>query len=273
MAKRLQLRSRWVLVTGASSGLGLEMARVLAREHGANLVLVARRRERLDALAAELQRAHGVEAVALTADLATDGAAEAVLAGATAGGRRLSAVVLNAGVTYYGDALAQDPAALQALVRTNVLGMVDLASRAARHFIQTLEEGGEPGALLLVSSVGGLMPLPYQAAYGASKAFITSYGLSLGEELRGRGVSVTVFAPGGIATELLELSGLDAKFKAGQLGVMEAPACAARAVEALVQRRALVVPGFLNQALAAVPRLLPRRFLASRVAAIYRPAR
>ncbi|HET9452471.1 MAG TPA: hypothetical protein VFO83_16395, partial [Aggregicoccus sp.] len=96
---------------------------------------------------------------------------------------------------------------------------------------------------------------------------------SLGEELRGRGVSVTVFAPGGIATELLELSGLDAKFKAGQLGVMEAPACAARAVEGLVQRRALVVPGFLNQALAAVPRLLPRRFLASRVAAIYRPAR
>jgi len=269
MATRLQLRSRWVLVTGASSGLGLEMARLLAREHGANLVLVARRRERLEALAAELQRAHGIQAVAVAADLARDGAAERVLAEATAGGRTLSAVVLNAGVTYYGDALAQEPAALQALLHTNVLGMVDLASRAARHFLAC----SEPGALLLVSSVGSLMPLPYQAAYGASKAFVTSYGLSLGEELRGRGVSVTVFAPGGIATELLTLSGLDAKFKAGQLGVMEASACAARAVEALVQRRALVVPGLLNQALAAVPRLLPRRFLASRVAALYRPAR
>ncbi len=273
MAKRLQLRSRWVLVTGASSGLGLEMARVLAREHGAHLVLVARRRERLDALCDELQRAHGVQAVAVTADLAQDGAAERVMAEATADGRRLDAVVLNAGVTYYGDALAQEPASLQALLRTNVLGMADLASRAGRHFLEGPEQDGHRGALLLISSVGGLMPVPYQAAYAASKAFVTSYGLSLGEELRGRGVSVSVFAPGGIATELLSLSGLDAKFKAGQLGVMEAPACAAHAVEGLVARRALVVPGLLNQALAGLPRLLPRRFLAGRVADIYRPAR
>ncbi|MBF5043354.1 SDR family NAD(P)-dependent oxidoreductase [Aggregicoccus sp. 17bor-14] len=269
MSKPLALASRWVLVTGASSGLGLEMARVLARVHRANLVLVARRRERLDALAAELQRDCGVQALAVAADLAEGGAAERVLAQATAEGRTLSAVVLNAGVTFYGEALAQEPAQLEALVRTNVLGMVDLASRAARHMVQARE----PGALLMVSSVGGLMPLPYQAAYGASKAFVTSYGLSLGEELRAHGVSVTVFAPGGIATELLELSGLDAKFKAGQVGVMEAPACAERAVAALVSRRALVVPGLLNQALAAAPRLLPRRFLAARVAALYRPSR
>jgi uncharacterized protein len=269
MAKPLSLRSRWVLVTGASSGLGLEMARTLAREHGANLVLVARRRERLDALAAELQSAHGVQALGVAADLAQAGAAQRVLAEACAGGRTLSAVVLNAGVTFYGEALAQEPAQLEALLRTNVLGTAELASLAARHFVQAKE----PGALLFVSSVGGLMPLPYQAAYGASKAFLTSLGLSLGEELRPHGVSVTVFAPGGIATELLELSGLDAKFKAGQMGVMEAPACAARAVEALVARRGLVVPGLLNQALAAAPRLLPRRFLAARAAALYRPAR
>ena len=269
MAKPLQLRSRWVLVTGASSGLGLEVARVLAREHGANLVLVARRRARLEQLAGVLQRAHGVQALCVAADLAEGGAGERVMAQALADGRTLAAAVLNAGVTVYGEALAQDSSQQEALLRTNVLGMVDLASRAARHF----QSAGEPGALLLVSSVGSLMPLPYQAVYGASKAFVTSFGLSLGEELRAHGISVTVFAPGGIATELLTLSGLDAKFKAGQLGVMEAGACARQAVDALVARKGLVVPGLLNQALATVPRLLPRRFLAARVAALYRPAR
>src|SRR5215218_1122393 len=105
MAKPLQLRSRWVLVTGASSGLGLEVARVLAREHGASLVLVARRRERLEQLAQELQRAHGVEALCVTADLAEAGAGERVMAQALAGGRTLAAAVLNAGVTFYGEAL------------------------------------------------------------------------------------------------------------------------------------------------------------------------
>jgi uncharacterized protein len=123
---------------------------------------------------------------------------------------------------------------------------------------------------MLVSSVGGLMPMPLQAVYGGTKAFVTRFGQALDVELRPKGVSVTVFAPGGVATELLEVSGLDRKFKAGSLGVMPVERCAKEAVAALVQRRGLTVPGVLNQALALSTRLLPRGFLAQRTAALYK---
>ncbi|MCI0574377.1 MAG: SDR family NAD(P)-dependent oxidoreductase [Myxococcaceae bacterium] len=261
----LQLRSRWTLLTGASSGLGLEIARVLAREHGTHLVLVARRADRLEALCTELRAAHGVEAVPVVADLAQPGAAERVFAQAT-DGRSLSAAILNAGVTYYGNALDLETGRFEQLLHTNVTSVVGLSTRVARHMVN----GGVKGAVMLVSSLAGLMPMPFQAAYAGTKAFVTQFGQSLGAELRPRGVSVTVFTPGGIATEMLELAGLDRKFKAGQLGVMSAERCAREAVGALVQRRGVYVPGVVNQAIALSARLLPRGFLASRAASLYK---
>jgi short-subunit dehydrogenase len=267
MTDALQLRSRWTLVTGASAGLGREMARTLAREHGSHLVLVARRADRLAALCEELKAAHGVQAVAVAADLAEPEAAARVVAEATDGGRRpLAAAVLNAGVTYYGDALKLEPARLGALLHTNVTSLVGVAQALAGGWV----ERGERGALLLVSSVAAFYPMPYQAAYAASKAFVTSYGQSLDAELRPRGVSVGVFAPGGIATEMLELAGFDKKLTTG-VGIMPVERCAREAVAALVKRKSLAVPGAINQALALSARLLPRSFLAARAAALYKP--
>lgn len=265
MTPMLQLRSKWTLVTGASAGLGREMARTLARVHGANLVLVARRADRLEALCAELKAAHGVEAVPLVADLAEAGAAERVFRQASEG-RELVAALLNAGVTYYGDALKLEQARFEALLHTNVTSVVGLATRLASHWV----ERGVQGGLMLVSSVGSLMPLPFQAAYGGTKAFITHFGQSLDAELRPRGITVTVFAPGGIATEMLDLAGFGKKLTEG-VGIMAAERCAQEAVAALVRRRTLAVPGVVNQALALSARLLPRSFLAARAAALYKP--
>lgn len=266
MAGVLSLRGRWVLVTGASAGFGRELAVQLARDHGANLVLVARRLALLETLAAELTAAYGVQAVALTCDLSRPVDCEALLARACEG-RPLAAAVLNAGVTHYGDAIAQTSESLAAMISTNVTSLAVLANALARDF----QARGEAGALLLVSSVGGFLPLPYQAAYAGTKAFVTQFGMALGVELAPAGVSVTVFAAGGMPTELVEGSGLGRKFKADQLGMMAVDRAAKIALAAFLRRRPLSVPGVINQALAFASRITPRHFLAARAGDVYRP--
>lgn len=230
------------------------------------MLLVARRRDKLEALAEELRSRHGVQAACIVADLSRPEDVERVYTEATQG-REVHAVVLNAGVTYWGEALKLDWSAFQAMLDTNVTSMVRLSTLFAQHFVERHIEGG----LLLISSVAAFIPVPYQAAYSGTKAFITSYGQALGQEVRSQGVSVTVFAPGGIATELLEKSGMSTRFKAGDVGMMSAGECAAHALRAFVHRKELSVPGLVNQTLALAARLLPRGFLAQRTAAMYRP--
>jgi len=176
-------------------------------------------------------------------------------------------VVLNAGVTYYGHALEQDLESFDKLLATNVSALVHLCQRFSRHFVQQQNDGG----VLLVSSMAGFAPLPYQAAYAATKAFVTSYGRSLSYELKGK-VNVSVFAPGGIATEMLELSGLDRKFKAGDVGIMSAEECARLALDGFRRRRMLTVPGASNKLMAAGMKLAPNGVLLPAIARIYEGA-
>ncbi|HEX8823933.1 MAG TPA: SDR family oxidoreductase [Archangium sp.] len=266
MTQMMELRGRWSLITGASSGLGVELARHIAREHGGHVVLVARRRDRLEALAEELRARHGVQVACVTADLSRPDDVERIFTEATQG-RDIHAVILNAGVTYWGEAMKQGWSEFQSMLDTNVTSLVRLSSL----FVPYLVERGTHGGMMFVSSVAGLIPVPYQAAYSGTKAFVTSYGQCLAQEVRPKGVSVTVFAPGGISTELLVNSGLSNRFKAGDMGVMTPEECAAHAVRAFLRRKELYVPGLLNQTLALAARVLPRGFLAQRTAAIYRP--
>ncbi|NNC17036.1 SDR family NAD(P)-dependent oxidoreductase [Corallococcus exiguus] len=265
--KPMNFRGRWVLITGASSGLGLEMARLLAKEHGAHIIAVARREDRLTALKAELESAHGVQVLPLSADLTKPGDAARVFETATSG-RTVDGVILNAGVTYFGHALEQQPESFDAMLATNITSVVRMSQLFGAYFAK--QSGG--GALMLVASTAGFAPLPYQTAYAATKSFVISYGRGLAYELRKVGVSVTVFAPGGIATEMLSVSGLDRKFKAGDVGIMSAEACARTAVEAFVHRRELSVPGVLNRFLATMMKLLPHGFMMGRSAALYEGA-
>ncbi|MCY1034704.1 SDR family NAD(P)-dependent oxidoreductase [Corallococcus sp. BB11-1] len=262
--KPMNFRGRWVLITGASSGLGLEMARLLAKEHGAHIITVARREDRLLALKAELEGAHGVQVLPLTADLTKPGEAERVHAAAVEA-RAVDGVILNAGVTFFGHVLEQPPESFATMLATNVTSVVRMSQLFAADFVK---RGGQ-GSLMLVASTAGFAPLPYQTTYAATKAFVISFGRGMAQELRKAGVSITVFAPGGIATEMLSLSGLDRKFKAGDLGIMSAEACARIAVDAMVHRRELAVPGVLNRFLAMTMKLLPHGFMAQRAAALY----
>ena len=254
----LSLAGKYTLVTGASSGLGLEMARIVARDHKGNLVLVARRRDRLDALADELRTKHGVDVVCIAADMTLQADVERTFNESTAG-RTLHAAILNAGVTYFGEALDQSFDDFQRLLATNVSSVVYLAQRYLTHQIAA----GTHGGVMLVSSVAGTTPTTYQATYCGTKAFLNNYGLALGEEIAGRGVSLSVFVPGGIATEMGEKSGTGRKFKRGDIGMMEADVCARAALDGFVSRRRFIIPGALNQLNDLLLRFTPRTMAAA----------
>lgn len=260
----MDFRGRTTLVTGASSGLGREMARVIAEQHGGNLVIVARRAERLEQLAEELRRRCGVEVHPVVADLSQPSGLDTCFDEATSHGP-VDAAILNAGITFYGRAVDQTSANLTQMIATNTTAVAELSTRFARHFIAE----GTRGGLMLVSSMASFAPFPYQAAYGATKAFVTSFGLALREELRDNQIPVTVFCPGGIASEMLELSGLSEKFRPGDVGVMDAPTCARYAIEAFRSETDLSVPGPSNLLTSVAMKAFPRSLVAKAVRKIY----
>jgi short-subunit dehydrogenase len=259
----MDFRGRWVLVTGASAGLGREFARQLAREHGANLVLLARRKERLEELRIELQRNPGVRVITLVADLSDSRDVQRALLEIQAC-PALYGLILNAAVTHFGSYQALDLAQFQALLNTNVTSVVAFANA----LIPRIERDQPGGGVLFVSSMAGLQPVPFQSAYSGSKAFLIHYACGLWHELRGRDVSITTFAPGGIVTEMT--AGERISPLAGWL--MPVEQCARLGLEAFRKRDYLYIPGLSNQLGAILGRLLPRRFLTSLVARSYRRA-
>jgi uncharacterized protein len=264
--RNLELNGRWVLVTGASSGLGREMARDLAKRHSANVILVARRRERLEELRLELEGKYKVAARVITADLAKREDVDRVFTEAT-NGADVQAVVLNAGITHFGHHHDLSWEEFEKMLDTNVKSV----ARLTHHFIPYLLGKDQAGAIMLVTSLAGLQPLPFQTAYSSTKAFLTTFGLGLNHELAGKNISITTFAPGGIATEMTESNGLAAHF--GKSMQIQAAALVAReAVDAIVQRRYLYVPGQLNRFQLFLPRLLPRRLVGRVLANTYQKA-
>lgn len=247
------------LVTGASSGIGAEIARELAaRGHG--VTLVARRADALRELAARLGDDHGVRAEVLPADL-TDASARAGLVDGVAGlDLEVSILVNNAGFSTKGPVAQSDPEREIAMVRTDVEAVVDLCSR----FLPGMVAAGS-GAVLNVASTAAFQPLPGQAAYGASKAFVLSYGHALRGELRGTGVSVTTLCPGPVETEFAEAAGFTQGEAEGALPKfmwVDAPAVAYQAVDGLAGGHSVVIPGLANRVTAYSAYLTPRRILA-----------
>ncbi len=237
----LHLEGRWVLVTGASAGLGEAIARRLVTVYRARVVLVARRRERLERLAIELRNLGG-EALVLPADLSRDEDVSRLIQELDNRPEPVSGVILNAGLTHFGEHCELTSLATEHLVATNLRSV----NRLATHYAARMRAQGIQGGIMLVSSLAGSIPLPYQALYSGTKAFVTAFGQALGYELRRAQISVTVFAPGGIATEMPDISGLGLYFK-GDFALMKPDRCAREALDAFVKRRSFAVPGCLNR--------------------------
>lgn len=258
----MDFRGKWVLITGASAGLGREMARKLATEHGANLVISARRQQKLDELKAELEP-RGVQVVCVTGDMGKPEDVDRVLAEAT-NGRQLYGAVLNAGVSHFGHHHELQWSEFLSMLQLNVTANVRMATELVSHMKQHQLGGG----LMLVSSLTGVMPVPYQSAYSGTKAFLNSFGLALSHELEGQPLSLTVFAPGGIQTEMTS----GERFTTLRSWLAPVDVTATAAIAAMKQRKRLAVPGFLNQLGVFAFRFVPRSFAMGQLANTYRKA-
>ena len=188
------------LITGASSGIGREFARIHAQRAG-DMIIVARRKDELDALKAELETAHGVSVQVIAADL-TDAAAVQDLCDSLRG-QPIEVLINNAGFGGQGSHVDRDLGKELSMIDLNVKALVTLCHDIGG---QMAKRGA--GQILNVGSTAGMMPGPMQNVYFATKAFVRSYSLALAEELRASGVTVTVLAPGYVETEFADTADL-----------------------------------------------------------------
>ena len=242
------------LITGASAGIGRELARVFAR-HGHELVLVARREQRLNELAAEIAATGRPRPLVLALDLALPDAALRIGEALAARGLEPQHIVNNAGFGLVGRAAALD--------RADQLGMIDLNLRTltdlSLSFIDSLAR--HRGGLLNVASVGGFLPGPGSAVYYAGKAFVLAFSEALHIELAPRGIRVTCLCPGPVATEFQARAGIAEAAPPWPLAV-SAERVAEAGYRGLMRGRRVVVPGLANKLLATlVPRFMPRSIL------------
>lgn len=239
------------LVTGASSGIGAAFARQLA-ERGVHVVLVARRAERLQPLAATLADDHGIDAEVLVADLADPAARAPVEDRLRRDEAPVDLLVNAAGLGGYGRLTTQDPDLLQRMVEVDVTALLHL-TRAALPGMLLRARGG----VINVGSTAGERPGPNAAVYGASKAFVNRVTEALHEEVRGTGVRVLLLAPGFTATEFQEVAGTAVDAVPAVLAADPEEVVAA-ALAAFAAGRAVCVPRSADRVLLHAARLLPR---------------
>jgi short-subunit dehydrogenase len=239
------------LITGASSGIGSELARLLAADK-CNLILVARSQEKLDQLAAELRRDCGVAVRVLTHDLADPRSPQAIFDALAAEGLTVDVLVNNAGFGAAGP-VAELPLERQLdMIRVNVAALTHLT----RLFLPGMVERRR-GGILNVASTAAFQPGPYMAVYYATKAYVLSFSEALAEELLESGVRVTCLCPGPTATNFAATANVDHKLLF-QLGTADAKSVALAGYEALRRGKSLVIPGARNKLGAMSVRFAPR---------------
>jgi len=245
-----------VIVTGASSGIGAELARDLARR-GYGLTLVARRRERLTELADECRRRHGVAVDVRAADLSKPASRTRLITAMHASPTRVVGLCNNAGFGSFGRFQNLPLETETEQVRLNVDALHELTGAFLPDMVLRKQ-----GAILNTGSIAGFQPLPANATYAATKAFVNSFSEAVHTDLAGTGVSCTALCPGPVRTEFGEVAGLGAANGAGPDFLWGSPDDVARAgVEAMIKGRRSVIPGLSNRAAALGGRLTPRTLL------------
>lgn len=261
--KKLNFNNRWVLITGASSGLGYETAFQMARLHQANLILSARRAEILYEMKSQIESETGVKVKVVLADLSINEDNDQLIH-ESLNGQELYAAILNAGITYFGEHLALSEAEFDRLLQTNVKSVVKLTTAFVKHFENNKKEGG----VMVVSSMAALYPVPYQAVYSGTKAFVLSFANALSLEIKNKAFSLTVYAPGGIETEMTS----GESFNALKKWLMPVKQAAKEGIYALQYRKFIHLPGNKNRIGTRFMRLLSRQFIMQKMEKVYSKA-
>jgi uncharacterized protein len=259
--ENLTVTERVTLITGASAGIGAELARVFAA-NGHRLALVARRADRLASLADELTKACGKgdakAPVLIPCDLQQTDAADKIEAALQAAGVEVEYLVNNAGFGLFGKAVELDRAGQLGIIDVNIRALADLTLRFAPSVIK------HRGGILNVGSIAGFLPGPGMAMYYASKAFVLSFTEAMRQELKPHGVRVTVLCPGPVLTEFQARAGFRPGFDSAILNVSAADV-AKQGYQGLMANRRAVLPGLGIKLVPLLLRLFPRSFILSAV--------
>ena len=258
---------KWALVTGASAGIGVALARELAR-NGAKLILTARRKDRLDALAAEL-RGRGTEVRIVLADLADSATPLAIYEATVGAGLDVEILINNAGLGQYGEFYSTELGQEMSQVRVNCDAVVHLT----RLFLPAMVERRR-GWVMVLSFVASFQPVPFLSTYAATKAFDRFFALGVAEEVAPFGVHVTALCPGPTESEFFSVAGaakLPGAEKMSGRKLQSAEAVARIGLEALAGGKRTVIPYFGGWFMALMVRFLPARLITYFVAKMMRP--
>ena len=251
------MTERVTLITGASAGIGTELARVFAA-HGHRVALVARRADRLTVLAAEIEAAGGKPPIIIPCDLVQPESCEKIAEALAAAGVEAENVVNNAGYGMFGRAAQRDRADQLDMIAVNIRALTDLSLRFSDQLIR------HRGGLLNVGSIAGFLPGPGMAVYYASKAYVLSFTEAMRAELAPHGVRVTVVCPGPVPSEFQARAGFTPGFDSTILNVSPAEV-ARQGYEGLMANKRAVLPGLGIKMVPFMLRLFPRSFILAAV--------
>jgi short-subunit dehydrogenase len=248
---------RVTLITGASAGIGTELARVFA-SNGHRVVLVARRADRLATLAGEIAAGGGAAPIVIACDLEQPDAGDKITAALAAAGVEVEYLVNNAGFGLFGRAIELDRQQQLGIIAVNIRSMTDLTLRLAD---QVVRNGG---GILNVGSIAGFLPGPGMAVYYASKAYVLSFTEALRGELAGQGVRVTALCPGPVPSEFQDRAGFRPGFDSTILNV-SASEVAKAGYRGLMADKRIVLPGLGIKIVPFLLRMFPRGFILAAV--------
>ncbi len=244
---------RVTLITGASAGIGTELARVFA-SHGHRLALVARRADRLTKLAAEIEAAGGKAPIVISCDLVNSNCGDRIAEALAAADVEIEYVVNNAGFGLFGKAVQRDRADQLDMIAVNIRALTDLSLRFSDQLIRNR------GGLLNVGSIAGFLPGPGMAVYYATKAYVLSFTEAMRAELAPHGVRVTVLCPGPVPSEFQARAGFRPGFDSAVLEVLPADV-AQQAYRGFMANKRAVMPGLGIKIVPFLLRLFPRSFI------------
>ena len=244
------MTERVTLITGASAGIGMELARIFAA-NGHRVVLAARRADRLNELAREITAAGGAAPIVIPCDLEKADACDAIEAALAAEGVEVEYLVNNAGFGMFGHAIKRDRNDQLGMIAVNIGALTDLTLRFADQLIR------HRGGVLNLGSIAGFLPGPGMAVYYASKAYVLSFSEAIANELEGTGVTVTAFCPGPVDSGFQGVAKLEDSKLEGKM-LMTSRAAAQAGYDAAMAGTVVHVPGLSNKLTALAPRFFPR---------------